>query len=452
MQMDLSDIAAKRGGGGGGGGGTPGSGGKRGALASRRASRPAKSPVLARPSGDGNNRVYVHNLPFEVSWQDLKDHMKAAGPVTRADIITKADGSSKGCGLVEFATPKGAATAIRTLNDSVLQGRQILVREDREAGGGAGAGKAAPAGGRAGGGGGNTNRRLYVGNLPFRVTWEELKDSFRKFGEVAYANVSTNPDGRSKGWGVVEMANGRDARAAIAATIVFDGRSLEVREDREAAGSVASVAAGGGAAGAGGPRRALGGGSGAAKGSRVYVGNLSWDVAWQDLKDLFKTVGEVVHADVFTGSDGRSRGCGIVEFASPADASHAIATLNDTELKGRLIFVREDREEEGFSGGAAAAGAGRGAAGAGAGRGGAGAGTRVYVGNVPFNLTWQQLKDTFAEVAPIVRADIPLHPDGKSKGFGIVVFETPAGADKAIETFTGALMDGRPIEVRLDRE
>jgi RNA recognition motif-containing protein len=113
------------------------------------------------------------------------------------------------------------------------------------------------------------------------------------------------------------------------------------------------------------------------------------------------------------------------------------------------------------------------------------------VSQVPFSLTWQQLKDTFAEAGPIAHADIPLHPDGKSKGYGIVTFETAAGADKAIgvcerrgwspllphrpsrplspllvvcgvrlcdhpvgvaETFTGALMDGRPIEVRLDRE
>jgi hypothetical protein len=48
-----------------------------------------------RAGGGGNNRVYVHNLAFEVSWQDLKDHMKAAGPVTRADIILRPDGTSK---------------------------------------------------------------------------------------------------------------------------------------------------------------------------------------------------------------------------------------------------------------------------------------------------------------------------------------------------------------------
>ena len=39
--------------------------------------------------------MYVHNLPFELTWQELKDHMKTAGNVTRADVLSRPDGSSK---------------------------------------------------------------------------------------------------------------------------------------------------------------------------------------------------------------------------------------------------------------------------------------------------------------------------------------------------------------------
>ena len=46
---------------------------------------------------------------------------------------------------------------------------------------------------------------------------------------------------------------------------------------------------------------------------------------------------------------GRSKGCGLVEYASQEEAAKAIAELNSTELEGRLIFVREDREPEGGS-------------------------------------------------------------------------------------------------------
>ena len=77
---------------------------------------------------------------------------------------------------------------------------------------------------------------------------------------------------------------------------------------------------------------------------RVYVGNLSWDCQWQELKDYMRSVGEVVHAEVMSGADGRSKGCGLVEFKKPAEAQRAIQELNDSELMGRVIFVREDRE------------------------------------------------------------------------------------------------------------
>jgi RNA recognition motif-containing protein len=43
---------------------------------------------------------------------------------------------------------------------------------------------------------------------------------------------------------------------------------------------------------------------------------LSWQTSWQELKDHFKQAGEVLYADVLTSSDGRSRGCGVVEFAT----------------------------------------------------------------------------------------------------------------------------------------
>lgn len=92
------------------------------------------------------------------------------------------------------------------------------------------------------------------------------------------------------------------------------------------------------------PTSGLVAGAPAGDGLRLYVGNLSYEVQWQDLKDHFKQAGNIVRAEVPLGEDGRSRGYGLVEFALPEEAQRAIATLSDTELKGRSIFVREDRE------------------------------------------------------------------------------------------------------------
>ena len=53
----------------------------------------------------------------------------------------------------------------------------------------------------------------------------------------------------------------------------------------------------------------------------------------------------MLHADVMMEpGTGRSKGCGLVVFASAADAESAISQLHDTEIHGRKIFVREDRE------------------------------------------------------------------------------------------------------------
>ena len=45
---------------------------------------------------------------------------------------------------------------------------------------------------------------------------------------------------------------------------------------------------------------------------------------------------------------GRSKGCGIVEFSTADEAAEAMASLTDTELDGRVIGVREDREDRDF--------------------------------------------------------------------------------------------------------
>ena len=69
----------------------------------------------------------------------------------------------------------------------------------------------------------------------------------------------------------------------------------------------------------GGPsNRAPGGGRVSGRG-RCYVGNLAWETGWQDLKDLFRSAGRVVHADVMMEDGGRSKGWGIVEFETEAE-------------------------------------------------------------------------------------------------------------------------------------
>jgi RNA recognition motif-containing protein len=69
---------------------------------------------------------------------------------------------------------------------------------------------------------------------------------------------------------------------------------------------------------------------------------LSFDTSWQELKDHFKQVAEVEHADVMEHPDGRKKGFGTVRFFNPTDAEKAINELNGKELHGRSLEVRLD--------------------------------------------------------------------------------------------------------------
>ncbi|KAK1921316.1 hypothetical protein DB88DRAFT_468638 [Papiliotrema laurentii] len=75
---------------------------------------------------------------------------------------------------------------------------------------------------------------LFVGNLPYRVRWQDLKDLFRKAGTVLRADVSLGPDNRSRGYGTVLMGSREDAARAIDRFngFTWQTRTLEVRPDR----------------------------------------------------------------------------------------------------------------------------------------------------------------------------------------------------------------------------
>jgi len=112
-------------------------------------------------------KLYVGNLAYAVTQEDLADLFAQAGKVESAVVVTdKFSGQSRGFGFVEMAEAAEAANAISTLNDTDLKGRRIKIDEarastgprgggggDRRRGGGGGGG-----GREGGGGGGNRNR------------------------------------------------------------------------------------------------------------------------------------------------------------------------------------------------------------------------------------------------------------------------------------------------------
>jgi RNA recognition motif-containing protein len=92
----------------------------------------------------------------------------------------------------------------------------------------------------------------------------------------------------------------------------------------------------------------------------IYVGNLSFDVTEEDLKQAFSAFGQVESAKIIKDQyDGRSKGFGFVEMAGRAEANSAIDGLNGKDLKGRTVKVNEAQSRSGYRRGGARQGGGR---------------------------------------------------------------------------------------------
>ncbi|PNJ06401.1 HNRNPM isoform 4 [Pongo abelii] len=75
---------------------------------------------------------------------------------------------------------------------------------------------------------------------------------------------------------------------------------------------------------------------------------------------------------------------------------------------------------------------------------------QIFVRNLPFDFTWKMLKDKFNECGHVLYADIKME-NGKSKGCGVVKFESPEVAERACRMMNGMKLSGREIDVRIDR-
>ncbi len=81
---------------------------------------------------------------------------------------------------------------------------------------------------------------------------------------------------------------------------------------------------------------------------KLYVGNLSYQMTEEGLRDLFTPLGEVVSAKIITdAATGRSKGFGFVEMASDEEADKAIADLNGKKVMERPLNVSEARPQTG---------------------------------------------------------------------------------------------------------
>ena len=248
-------------------------------------------------TGNEEAKLFVAGLPDSVSEDVLKQLFEATGGSVVNVSLPKdrATGRPRGFGFVTLSTPAEAQAARDALDGSMQAGKSISVRPFQQEpprrdgmGGPGAAGPAGPAGygGRAfgpggaaggprtfgpggGGGGGGPggaapDRTLYVGNLPYDCTVQEVETLINGVvdGQVVRVHLPTDPDGRKRGFGFVTMASSESAKTASEQLRTADirGRRLVVnlahpkgeRPERPAGGGYAGGGPGGYAGGGGG--------------------------------------------------------------------------------------------------------------------------------------------------------------------------------------------------------
>ncbi|QID83884.1 g-strand binding protein [Saccharomyces pastorianus] len=177
----------------------------------------------------------------------------------------------------------------------------------------------------------NFENSIFVRNLTFDCTPEDLKELFGTVGEIVEADIITSK-GHHRGMGTVEFTNNESVQDAISK---FDGalfmdRKLMVRQDNpppEASKEFSKKAT----------REEVD------NGFEVFIINLPYSINWQSLKDMFKECGRVLRADVELDFNGFSRGFGSVIYPTKDEMMRAIDTFNGMEVEGRVLEVREGR-------------------------------------------------------------------------------------------------------------
>ncbi|WEW60588.1 g-strand binding protein [Emydomyces testavorans] len=382
-------------------GGYPGSGygGRSGGPPSRsyedRAFAKEQMMQAVRESSQQDRRVYVGNLSYDVKWHHLKDFMRQ-GELEAMDEFA-ADGTHV-VPIVEYASREQAQNAVATLSNQNLMGRLVYVREDREAeprftGPPSRDMGSVGRGGFSGGYNSFGSRQIYIANLPFNVGWQDLKDLFRQAaqqGSVVRADVHLDPNGRPKGSGIVAFESVEDARNAIQQFNGYEwhGRTLEVREDRFA-GSTPGGFGGRGGFGSFGGR----GGFGAGRGG-------------------------------FGGRGGYGYGGGRGGFGGGSYGGAPGGAPSGSFEGGPSIPPNPFTDYATYGGERSAT---------------------IYVRNLPWSTCNEDLVELFSTIGKVERAEIQYEPNGRSRGTGVVQFDTVENAETAISKFTGYQYGGRPL-------
>ena len=173
----------------------------------------------------------------------------------------------------------------------------------------------------------------------------------------------------------------------------------------------------------------------AAPGCRLFIGGLSRDAEEDEVRDLFKKHGKVTDFALMRDDDGNLRGFGFITFESKVMADAAIAALDGQKIKGRRIGVRDadaPRDEKPK-------------------RAPRPQGARLYVGNLPFKATEDDLSALFKDHCDSVHVQWATDKSGRKKAFAFVTIQPESKGEEVVGKLNGSDFMGRNIKVDVSK-
>lgn len=267
-------------------------------------------------------------------------------------------------------------------------------------------------------------KRVFVGNLSFKTTSRQLKEYMSKVGDVVKVDIFEDKNGNSKGFGLVEFTSVDDTKKAIAEMnqTSLDGRQIFVREDNAKQSRSGPLLVRDRKRRNDSPRRS---GSRRRRHSRSRSHSGGRRHGGRD-RDRRRRSRSRSNSRSYSPKHRRSdRG----DYEKRRDRSRSRDERRRSRSKDRNRRSRSRDDKKSGKGG-----------------------HQVIVKNMPWSVTWQQLKDAFKEYGAVIRAEVPQDGSGRSKGYGYVKFEKESEAQKAIGGMDGASFNGRKIVVKLSTD
>ncbi|XP_007455622.1 PREDICTED: myelin expression factor 2 isoform X2 [Lipotes vexillifer] len=455
-----------------------------------------KNSGTGEKKGPNRNRVFISNIPYDMKWQAIKDLMREkVGEVTYVELFKDAEGKSRGCGVVEFKDEEFVKKALETMNKYDLSGRPLNIKEDPD---GENARRALQRTGGSFPGGhvpdmgsglmnlppsilnnpnippevisnlqaGRLGSTIFVANLDFKVGWKKLKEVFSIAGTVKRADIKEDKDGKSRGMGTVTFEQAIEAVQAISMFngqflfdrpmhVKMDDKSVPHEDYRSHDSKTPQLPRGLGGIGMG-----LGPGGQPISASQLNIGGVMGNLGpsgmgmdgpgFGGMNRIGGGIGfgglEAMSSMGGFGGVGRMGGGGMGGMNSVTGGMgmglDRMSSSFDRVGPGiGAILERSIDMDRGFLSGPMGSGM----------RDRIGSkGNQIFVRNLPFDLTWQKLKEKFSQCGHVMFAEIKME-NGKSKGCGTVRFDSPESAEKACRIMNGIKISGREIDVRLDR-